>query len=314
MDAQTGTITEEEACAVEVAQRDEVLKFMKDAIDLETDVVMQERTLELCCNEFEKRKPKLEQEKLPTESKMFRKTPALGCICIVVGLAIYFGIVGTMGFEGNGLLWLAYLLGAGFIIPGIVSIRRVVEHNAEVKRNEELFLTRTREVRTQNQKKKEAYDTAIRQCNESITALRGKMEPEIAVSKEMLEKLYGKGEIYPKYCTLPALTSIYEYFMTGRCTELTGPHGAYNLYEDEVRKDTVISQLSSVIENLEQIRNNQYMLYQQVKEINTNTSAIVSEVQKIRNNTMQIAQLTALNAYYAARNERNTRISMYYNL
>lgn len=126
--------------------------------------------------------------------------------------------------------------------------------------------------------------------------------------------MYSKGIIYRKYCTLPALTSIYEYFVTGRCTELTGPHGAYNLYEDELRKDTVISQLNAVIENLEQIRNNQYMLYQQVKAIQENTSMIASEVRQIRGYTVQIAQLTALNAYYAALNERNNRITMYYHL
>ena len=130
----------------------------------------------------------------------------------------------------------------------------------------------------------------------------------------MLEKLYDKNIIYPKYCTLPALTSIYEYFMTGRCTELTGAHGAYNLYEDEVRKDMIINRLDTVIENMEQIRYNQYTLYQQVKSIKENSDAMVSELQQIKGYSIAIAELTALNAYYAARTERNTRITMYYNL
>ena len=82
-------------------------------------------------------------------------------------------------------------------------------------------------------------------------------------SKALLSSFYNNKElIYPKYHNLPALTSIYEYLVTGRCDELTGPHGAYNLYEDEVRKDTVISQLNLVIDNLEKIKQNQYMLYQ----------------------------------------------------
>ena len=86
------------------------------------------------------------------------------------------------------------------------------------------------------------------------------------------------------------------------------------LDEDALRKDTVISQLNTVIENLEQIRHNQYMLYQQVKAIQENTATIASELQQIKGYTVQIAQLTALNAYYAALNERNTRITMYYHL
>lgn len=312
MDAQTGTITEEEACAVEVAQRDEVLKFMKAAIDLETDVATQERTLELCCNEFVKRKPKLEQEKIPSPPKVREEGYTWARFMILFGVAII--SLPFLNVVDFGLKWMTDIAGLLVIIPTLLIILKKKSKDRQSKEIMEAYQKKRQDIERRNSDKQKAYDTAIRECNQSITALRGKMEPEIAVSKEMLEKLYGKGEIYPKYCTLPALTSIYEYFLTGRCTELTGPHGAYNLYEDEVRKDTVISQLSSVIENLEQIRNNQYMLYQQVKDINTNTSAIVSEVQKIRNNTMQIAQLTALNAYYAARNERNTRISMYYNL
>lgn len=148
----------------------------------------------------------------------------------------------------------------------------------------------------------------------SYLNLKAHMDAPLTASKSLLEKFYASEIIYPKYRTLPALTSIYEYFMTGRCTELTGPHGAYNLYEDELRKDTVISQLNTVIENLEQIRQNQYMLYQQVKAIQENTAVIASELKQIKGYTIQIAQLTALNAYYAALTERNTRITMYYHL
>lgn len=140
------------------------------------------------------------------------------------------------------------------------------------------------------------------------------MSQSIDATKELLAQLYARDVIYPKYRNLPALTSICEYFVTGRCTELAGANGAYNLYEDEVRKDAVISQLNIVIENLEQIKQNQYMLYQQVKTIQENTSTIVSEMKQIKGYTVQIAQLTALNAYYAALNERNTRITMYYHL
>ena len=56
------------------------------------------------------------------------------------------------------------------------------------------------------------------------------------------------------------------------------------------------------------------MLYQQVKSINENTQVIASELRQIKGYTVQIAQLSALNAYYAALNERNTRITMYYHL
>ena len=65
---------------------------------------------------------------------------------------------------------------------------------------------------------------------------------------------------------------------------------------------------------MEKIKQNQYMLYQQIKEIQKNTSVIASELKQIKGYTVQIAQLTALNTYYAGLNERNTRIMMYYHL
>ena len=69
-----------------------------------------------------------------------------------------------------------------------------------------------------------------------------------------------------------------------------------------------------MIENLEQIKQSQYLLYQQVKAIQQTTNAIAQELVQIKGYTIALTQLSALNAYYARLNERNTRISMYYHL
>ena len=76
------------------------------------------------------------------------------------------------------------------------------------------------------------------------------------------------GIIYPKYQDLVAYSTFYEYLETGRCTVLTGPDGAYNLYETEIRQNMIISQLSTVIDSLEEIKKNQYMVYSQLKKMN----------------------------------------------
>lgn len=170
------------------------------------------------------------------------------------------------------------------------------------------------QIDKRNKDAEAAYDRNLRDWKHTNAEMHSFMQKPLDESRALLDRFYASEIIYPKYRTLPALTSIYEYFMTGRCSELTGPHGAYNLYEDELRKDTVISQLNTVIENLEKIRQNQYMLYQQVKAIQENTAVIASELKQIKGYTIQIAQLTALNAYYAALTEQNTRITMYYHL
>ncbi|MBE5778815.1 MAG: hypothetical protein E7331_05725 [Clostridiales bacterium] len=133
-------------------------------------------------------------------------------------------------------------------------------------------------------------------------------------SQALLEKLYASDVIFPKYRNLPALTSISEYLITGRCDSLTGPHGAYNLYEEEIRQNTVIAQLNVVIRNLEQIKQNQYLLYEQVSQINRVAQGVYSELRQIKNYSASIAASSALTAYYAGRNERHNRISMYCDL
>ena len=48
--------------------------------------------------------------------------------------------------------------------------------------------------------------------------------------------------------------------------------------------------------------------------IQKTASAINGELAQIRGYTIALTQLTALNTYYAALNERNSRATMYYHL
>lgn len=153
------------------------------------------------------------------------------------------------------------------------------------------------------------YQTKLVEWEKSKGTLISTICKNLDTTNSLLDRWYANDTIYPKYRNLPALTSIYEYFMTGRCDELSGPHGAYNMYEDEMRKDTVIFQLNMVIANLEQIKNSQYMLYQQVSSIQRDTQRVVQDVQMIRGYSLVTAQMTSLNAYYAALTASHTRIS-----
>ena len=62
------------------------------------------------------------------------------------------------------------------------------------------------------------------------------------------------------------------------------------MYEDEVRKDTVIAQLNAINENLEKIKQNQYMLYQQVVSIRENTDIISGSVKSYAQKSKQAAK------------------------
>ena len=137
------------------------------------------------------------------------------------------------------------------------------------------------------------------------------MQRNLLETQTALKNLYNLDYIYPKYRNLTALTSIYEYFATGRCSELTGPHGAYNLYEDEVRKDMIIAQLNTVIENLEQIKQNQYKLYQQVQGILRNTQAVTAELYALTGYAAALTELTLVNTFYNGVSAVNSRSLLY---
>ena len=108
--------------------------------------------------------------------------------------------------------------------------------------------------------------------------------------------------------------------MAGRCTKLEGADGAYNLYEAEVRANRVIEQLDTVIDSLEQIKANQYMMYsaicdirEELGELNStmggaldvlydiegNTSKAAEHLDAISQSNEVIAYNTAATAYYA---------------
>ena len=157
---------------------------------------------------------------------------------------------------------------------GVTALMVTINDTSIKKREEkeypqqiERYNKECRNVDETNESNLKKYNSDLECWNKSRAESMSVIDSHYQNTKRLLFALYKKGVIYEKYQTLPALTSIYEYFLTGRCEELSGAHGAYNVYEDEVRKDTVISQLNAVIENLEQIKQNQYMLYQTVKEI-----------------------------------------------
>lgn len=295
-------------------QQEELLKYMKAAIDIETELLTQERILTQCENDINSRRPVLHLKEEPEYPQIQSSEDNINSSILYIsgGIALMLSLWGFSKAFVGGMI--AILMALVFFGIGLFYKQRSNDTQKQNMEKQLYYEERRQTIHKANQQLKADYHSAIWECRQSIDNIRESMRPHTEKTKALLDKLYSKGIIYPKYCTLPALTSIYEYFITGRCTELTGPHGAYNLYEDELRKDTVISQLNAVIENLEQIKQNPFMLYQQVKAVQENTAEIASELRQIKGYTVQIAQMSALNAYYAALTERNTRITMYYHL
>lgn len=155
---------------------------------------------------------------------------------------------------------------------------------------------------------KDLTDEEIKQC---VSSLKDAYQAE--------HDYLSPGILFPKYATLPAVTTMYEYFVTGRCSEFTGPNGAYNLYESELRQNTIIEKLDVITYKLDEIKANQYTLYQAMQSVNAQLSSLNNAANNITkqlgtmNNTLSnidsnvsdIRTLSSVTAY-------NTAVTAYY--
>ena len=92
--------------------------------------------------------------------------------------------------------------------------------------------------------------------------------------------------IYDKYRNFVSITSISEYLESGRCDSLTGANGAYNLFESELRSNEIIAKLSTIVSSLESIKENQFILYEKMCEINQNSKLLQSSLQMVEKELM----------------------------
>lgn len=236
---------------------------------------------------------------------------------------------------------------------------KLKEYNLEIenlkKEQEKRIQEETKKIKKDNEEKckviSENYEKQISELKANISQVKKSLTPEALVLEEIKaeienaeklltealktrEKLYSYNIIFEKYRDFVAVSSFYEYLLSGRCTTLDGADGAYNLYENEIRMNLVISQLSRVINLLEEIRNNQYTIYNAINEVKNEIGALNSRLvdintslgeihnkqidsnlilssinentEKIRESAENIAYNTAATAFYTKRNTEIT--------
>ena len=153
------------------------------------------------------------------------------------------------------------------------------------------------------------------------------LDSEIKTAEETLKELfkcrnelYSYNIVFDKYRNIVALSTFYEYLMAGRCETLDGVNGAYNIYENEIRLNTIITKL-------DEIKENQFIIYNKLRDIDNSLSALNNTMQKavssldtiskntsdmnvyldnISKNTAVIAHNSAVTAYYSKVNAELT--------
>lgn len=167
------------------------------------------------------------------------------------------------------------------------------------------------------------YQQELAAYNRSLPLYK-QLETELPLSRKKLQQseillrsFYESHDvIYPKYRNLIAVSSFYDYLMSGRCSELQGHEGAYNIFEVEVRLNRIITQLDHVVARLNTIEQNQYMLYNAISASNATVDRLCSAVEHSnRLSTANTAQLNQINrnTALAAHEAELTRKEIEYN-
>lgn len=148
------------------------------------------------------------------------------------------------------------------------------------------------------------YVNQLNLCCEDISECEKLLKKFYQAKKQLLSL----NVVFPKYANIVALSVIYEYLLVGRCTSLAGADGAYNLYESELRQNIIISKLDKIIDELEQIKENQFTTYQILSEINDGVTGlndkfgdVITSLNKIEANTQDIKELSEYVAYNTAK-------------
>lgn len=168
---------------------------------------------------------------------------------------------------------------------------------------------------------------AWRAATYTSTAMCKELEDQLREASALHKLAYSADVIFPKYRNIEAMTTMYEYFETGRCTSLKGPDGAYNLYETELRSKAIIGKLDVVSDKLDVISDqlrtmqaSQYVLYKAVEGVDKRLDAmsrtlsdILGEttttrhtVQEISAKATMMVRSSAEIAYWARKNAELT--------
>lgn len=212
--------------------------------------------------------------------------------------AIYFGF-------GYGVIVYVIALLLLSLFPWIVGVGLIVYSRDLKNKREERNATKMENYINAIEEQENRLDREA-ECGKYLIAVSEKIEKQLNDTEDALDKLYSINVIHPKYRNLIAIASFCEYFETGRCVRLEGHEGAYNIFENEMRLDVIITNQEKLLDSLEQIKSNQYTLYCAMRESQYHLERISGKLDTVMSLSEQTAQNSAIAAYNSQCTANNT--------
>lgn len=301
-----------------ISVKDDIFKYLECIKDLEVSIYRVSTAYDKIRDQAEKYESQSfyeekVKESAPIQEKMsFIEMLLIGIVIGVVGIIATFIVVAIIVLFKvciqHELFFLDWLLGRADYFDGQFSIcwkwARIVglicfficmlsagAHNKEVKENNRKTIKET-ELRNEtidleNAERKKMALLAKQKAEiykEELDILKGKY----AEIKKLLEKYYDLDYIYPKYRKLVYICSIYEYFDSGRCDTLTGPYGAYNLLEQDIKYSKIVEKLDVIVDKLDEIIENQRELYSVMRDCTNSIAELANSLDNVGRNVNNI--------------------------
>lgn len=210
----------------------------------------------------------------------------------------------------DGLLIFLFFLFIYLTIKGI----KTSSSNRKIKKQNDVINENNKKIIEYNNENFKNRTTYINNLRKEYSYLKN---TSIKNTYNTLNEIYSSNVIYPKYQhNFVAIASMYEYFESGRCSTLGE---AYNKFEEELRLNIIISKLDIIIKKLDEIKQNQYMIYDAITTSNKTNKQILAEIKTIRNqneNILENARIQTYNSKIIADNtkyiEENTNFLKWY--
>ena len=195
-----------------------------------------------------------------------------------------------------------------FVIVLIIGLSEASSTKKYNKKTNEGIIAQNNKIAAKNELTKKQIPEKLAIINPQISQLK----KCYAETKKTLNDFYSADIIFPKYRNFVAVTTFLEYFASGRCSTLGGHEGAYNIYEQEIRLNLIISKLDDIIERLDQIESNQYMIANAIKESNKKADMVYKQLSNCADSLTRIEANTEVSAYCNRISAINTTYMAWY--
>lgn len=228
------------------------------------------------------------------EYDMWFKFPIVKTILGVVILAVlyqatrwYFKTFYSIGINVIGANLFATLLILGVeILFGRRACNKAMNAQKQAYKSNQRWLQESEGELKRLQKELQVMNLELTEYNQASDIALAKMAQEIVdlenflnTTKSNLKATYAQNILHPNYQNWVAASTIYEYLDIGRCYELKGTDGAYNLYERELLAKKILDSLSAIHSSINHhgsnIYSSQMYIRHQLSECNRNVERMV---------------------------------------